>query len=330
MIKDVKHSEETKKKMRKAQKKIWSNYELRKRQSKITKKLWARGIIVGMTGKHHSEESIRKQKKTLMKTYLSNPELRKKMSKITKKLWNNQKFRKRQVEARKGQHSSPKTEFKKGLIPWMKGRKHSEKTKEKIIITLKKRFPNGRQLNSGNFEKGLNPWNKGRIYSEKERNAISKATKKGMANPKVIEKLRRNTLKMYESGKFPRQENTKPERQIKEELIKIGYKEGTDFIHQYKFMNKFMCDFCFPQQKLIIEVDGDFWHANPKKYPLGSSLHPHQIKGMGKDKAKTAYIKKVDDGSWTLLRFWESDINKNVSECVDKIEEVLTEKKRFK
>ena len=71
-----------------------------------------------------------------------------------------------------------------------------------------------------------------------------------------------------------------------------------------------MCDFCFPKQKVIIEVDGDFWHANPNKYPNQSKLHPHQIKVIGKDKSKSAYITKADDCSWTLLRFWESDIEK--------------------
>ena len=79
-----------------------------------------------------------------------------------------------------------------------------------------------------------------------------------------------------------------------------------------------MCDFCFPAQKLIIEADGDFWHCNPKKYPSGAT-HPHQVKGINKDKAKSAYIKKVDDGSWTLIRLWESDIEENVVECIDNV-----------
>lgn len=111
-------------------------------------------------------------------------------------------------------------------------------------------------------------------------------------------------------------------------MVKRGYEEGKDFIHQYQFMGKFMCDFCFPQQKVIIEVNGDFWHANPEKYN-GKDLHPHQIKGINRDKSKEAYIKKVDNNSWTLLSFWESDINKDVAECLNKIEEVLAEKKKI-
>ena len=144
-----------------------------------------------------------------------------------------------------------------------------------------------------------------------------------MAKPEVREKLRRNTLRMYESGSFPKQTNTKPERQVKEELIRRGHKEGIDFVHQFKFMNKFMCDFCFPHQKVIIEVYGDFWHANPKKYPIGGFLHPHQKKGINRDKSRQAYITKVDNHSWTYLILWEMDIKKDVVECVDRIEKIL-------
>lgn len=36
----------------------------------------------------------------------------------------------------KGKHNSPKTEFKKGIVPWMKGRKHTLKTRKKISMSL--------------------------------------------------------------------------------------------------------------------------------------------------------------------------------------------------
>ena len=39
--------------------------------------------------------------------------------------------RKKWSEIRKGKHISPKTEFKKGLVHWIKGKHHSEETNEK-------------------------------------------------------------------------------------------------------------------------------------------------------------------------------------------------------
>jgi len=303
---------EQRKRMSEAQKRRFSNPEEIKKLSgahKGQKGYWL--------GKKRSKTTIQKQRKSLIKYYVENIEARDKMRDITKNLWENTEFRKRQIEVRKGKHYSSKTEFKKGSSGF-KG-KHSEKTKRKISLVKK----GIRASPKTEFKKGFTPWNVGKVYTEEERKVLSEATKKGMANSETRRKLRANTLKMYESGSFPKQTNTKPERQIKEELIKRGYKEEIDFIHQYKFRDKFMCDFCFPNKKVIIEVDGDFWHANPNKYAEGNKLHKHQIKGIKRDRSKNAYISKVDNGSWRLLRFWESDIKENVIGCVNNIEKVL-------
>lgn len=252
----------------------------------------------------------------------------------------------------------PKGAFKKGKVSWIKGKHHSEESKRKISEGHKGMIPwnKGKHHSEESNEKnrlahlGKEGFWTGKHRSEETKIKLSEATKKVWNNPEKKKRMieaynkamsnpeerkrrsERSTatlLRLYESGTFPRQANTKPERQIKEELIKRGYKEGTDFIHQYRFMNKFMCDFCFPQQKVVVEAYGDFWHANPKKYPVGSVLHSHQIKGMGRDKSKKAYIEKVDHHSWVYLIIWESDIKQDVAKCVDRIEEVLAEKKKI-
>ena len=283
-----------------------------------------KGQIPYMKGKQHSEESKRK----ISEANKGNTS------------WlgrhHSEKSKKKMSVTHKSQHFSPKTEFKKGLIPWNKG------TKGVMPIPWNK------------GKRGLQTsWNKGKHPSEESRRRMSESQERLWRNPEhrkhmsqsakvsintgrfrkghefpeeTKQKIREYTLKQYESGSFPKQTNTKPERQIKEELLKRGYKEGRDFIHQYKFMNKFMCDFCFPQQKIIVEVHGDFWHANPNKYPEGSTLHKHQLKGIGRDKSKEAYITKVDNHTWTYLVLWESDIKQDVAKCVDKIEKALNKK----
>jgi len=253
-----------------------------------------------------------------------------------------EKSKKKMSVTHKSQHFSPKTEFKKGLIPWNKG------TKGVMPIPWNK----GKKMSV--IRKGYTHWNKGKHSSEESRKRMSESQERLWRNPEhrkqmsqsakvsintgrfrkghefpeeTKQKIREYTLKQYESGSFPKQTNTKPEKQIKEELLKRGYIEGVDFIHQYKFNNKFMCDFCFPKQRVIVEAYGDFWHANPIKY-AGKELYPQQRRA-GRDKARKAYISKFDNSSWTFLSFWESDIKKNVSECVNKIEEILAKKKKI-
>ncbi len=294
-------SEETRRKISKSNKGKKRDEETRRKLSLVNKGrlAWNKGKKIPqisgenhpMFGKHHTPESLLK------------------MSESHKRKWKDLEYRKLESEAHMGKPS------------WIKG-KHI-------------------QTNTGktHFKKGQKPWNTEKSFSEESKKRMSESQKRYFkAYPEARRKIsefhkgkpapwsRETLLRLYESGKFPRQTNTKPERLVKEELIKRNYKEGIDFIHQYKFNNKFMCDFCFPQQKIILEVYGDFWHANPTKY-AGKELHKHQLKGIGRDKSKEAYIKKCDNGSWTYLVLWEMDIKKDLVKCVNVIEEVLKQRK---
>lgn len=287
-----------------------------------------KGVIRGMLGKKHSRESNEKNRQAHLgktpwnkgKRY-SDPKISERMSKTQKKLWANPEHREKMSRAHLGFKVREETKIKLRKINIGK-----IMSPEAILKSVNKRreisgymHTEEAKIKIGLASKGRPSWNKGINFPtlDSERNEWQL---------KVAEASKNRLLKLYESGKFPQQTNTKPERQIKEELIKRGYKEGIDFIHQYKFMNKFMCDFCFPKEKIIVEVYGDFWHANPTKYPKGRALHLHQIKGKRIDKAKEAYISKADNRTWTYIIIWENDINKNITECVDRIVKIVADK----
>lgn len=79
----------------------------------------------------------------------------------------------------------------------------------------------------------------------------------------------------------------------------------------------YVVDFCFPDKKLIIETDGDFWHANPSIYNTYNSI---QKKVVAKDKREATYCQ---NHGWNLLRFWERDIYQDVSMCIKQIQDEL-------
>jgi len=316
------HSEEVRKKMSEAHKGKPS--PMKGRKTGLIP--WNKGKEYSnpkLKGRHSSPEAIRKrvetrkrlgsykhteeQKEKLRKT-LSDPELKKKISEAVKKAWSNPELRKRQSESHKGKNAGKDNHFY--------GKTRSEESKKAQSDYMKEYFKTHKHPMIG---KKRVVWNKGV-------KGLQVAWNKGKKFPELSEWGRQNILKQYRSGSFPRQTNTLPERIIKAELIKRGYKEGIDFIHQYNLMNKFMCDFCFPQQKVIVEADGDYYHANPIKYSDKTKLHLIQVKGINRDKSKNAYIMKIDNGSWTLLRFWDMDIQKDVAKCVDVIEELLAKK----
>ena len=101
---------------------------------------------------------------------------------------------------------------------------------------------------------------------------------------------------------------TKPENLFKEYLLLNNLIQGQDFFYQYRIFN-YRVDFYFPKINLGIEIDGDYWHANPMKYKETDIIrYP-----FGKMPAKQVWEKnqlreeKIKE-KIKLIRFWESDI----------------------
>lgn len=68
-------------------------------------------------------------------------------------------------------------------------------------------------------------------------------------------------------------------------------------------------DFYLPGYNILIEVDGDFWHCNPKSFP--NPIYESQKRSLERDKEKNQWA--LENG-YTLIRFWEHDINNNIKE----------------
>ncbi len=94
---------------------------------------------------------------------------------------------------------------------------------------------------------------------------------------------------------------------------------GVDFIFQYTICG-FNFDYYLPKYDLAIEVDGDFYHCNPIKYPNGP-IYETQKTTIKNDEKKN----KICEGSngLTLLRFWESDINNRTEWVIGEIKKFI-------
>ncbi len=81
-------------------------------------------------------------------------------------------------------------------------------------------------------------------------------------------------------------------------------------------------DIVYVSKKIIIFLDGDFWHGyNWKK--LGK-IPPKKYwqKKIQKniDRAKK-YNKQLKKDGWIVLRFWEHNVKKNPKKCIKKVKE---------
>ena len=102
---------------------------------------------------------------------------------------------------------------------------------------------------------------------------------------------------------------SKVERKFALVLRKYGIKYKTQFQLGGRFY-----DYYIPEYRLLIEIDGNYWHGNTNYFPI---LNRMQIKAKINDKRKYAGAKVSGYG---LLRIWEHE-TKNERKCIKRINE---------
>lgn len=122
----------------------------------------------------------------------------------------------------------------------------------------------------------------------------------GIKMPKnFCDKIRKATLRQYQNGILDRQ--TKPQKIINHILQKNNISYINEKIFGYYAVDNYLSD-----AHLIIEVMGDYFHANPTKYLTYDNLNQMQQKDVIRDKRKHTYINKYYHIQ--ILYLWESDI----------------------
>ena len=92
-------------------------------------------------------------------------------------------------------------------------------------------------------------------------------------------------------------------------------------------------DFVFKKMKIAIFCDGEFWHGKDwevRKYDHKTNQKFWFTKieqNIERDKRVNEQLQKQ---GWTVLRFWESEIEKQPDSCIEKIKKSMAEKKQKK
>jgi len=122
---------------------------------------------------------------------------------------------------------------------------------------------------------------------------------------KVADKKMENWI---EKNKIPNSsKDTKPEREFALILDMHNIK-----YEKQKPVKKYRCDFYIPEYNLIVEIDGDYWHANPEKYSANDIIGPSKKTAKTiweNDRLKTQNI--INEG-YCILRYWASEL-KNIT-----------------
>ena len=81
-------------------------------------------------------------------------------------------------------------------------------------------------------------------------------------------------------------------------------------------------DFYIPSHRILIEIDGNYWHSNPKFY------NNNNINAIQKRNKKIDEIKNnwANNNNFILLRFWEYDILNNSKKVMDILKKYISDK----
>lgn len=119
--------------------------------------------------------------------------------------------------------------------------------------------------------------------------------------------------------------DTKIEIMLRRKLWEKGYRYRKNYS---KLPGK--PDIVFAGLKIAVFCDSEFWHGKnweEKKKRIGTNREYWIRKIEGNiERDKRINQELIADG-WIVLRFWETDIKKNLDECVTKIEEAIQQRK---
>jgi G:T-mismatch repair DNA endonuclease (very short patch repair protein) len=142
----------------------------------------------------------------------------------------------------------------------------------------------------------------GKHHTNETKEKIIEANNKWReANPELWAKMKRDSAERCMNRKYHK---TKPEKKVEDYLKE----NGIDYKYNFILDKKYQYDF-YIGNKIIIEVQGDYWHGNPLKY--GEGLKP--LNDIQKFKIERDKIKKIyaEENGYKIVYIWESDINKN-------------------
>lgn len=153
--------------------------------------------------------------------------------------------------------------------------------------------------------------NKGVPQSEDVKMATSNLMKVNWSILSQIEKDKRLTQLTNARIKCTEVSNkdTKPEQICETYIVQQQWRYSKKTQIDY-----YNCDFVI-NDNLVVEVQGDYWHGNPRKYSP-EKLSTTQKNNIRRDKSKLTYL---TNKGYTVLYLWEYDIIHNIDECVKQL-----------
>ena len=125
--------------------------------------------------------------------------------------------------------------------------------------------------------------------------------------------------------------NTEPELMLRKAL----WKENLRYRVNYKMLFG-KPDIVFTKYRVVVFCDGDFWHGhnwairglNSLEEELAGYSDFWRSKIQHNIERDTQVTQALESQGWTVIRIWESDIRRDLNECVRIVKEAIITAKR--
>ncbi|MEP2279816.1 very short patch repair endonuclease [Maribacter sp.] len=110
--------------------------------------------------------------------------------------------------------------------------------------------------------------------------------------------------------------NTKPELAFRKALYAAGYRYRIDY---KKLIGK--PDIALPKYKTVIFIDGEYWHGKnwEERKPKVKTNQEFWIAKIERNMQRDIEVnQELIALGYTVFRFWETEVKKNLQECLEK------------
>lgn len=260
------------------------------RNAEAKKVLCSKCRVNPFKGKKHSKETKEKISKSRSGKYTGSD------NHMTKnnvyEIWI-KKYGKEKADSLMKDCKKKHSENNKGENNAMFGKRISKSSEEKRLSSLKETLSKRSVEKKEEISKKIKEQQK-RIYEQDP--------EKYIANRKKAAKISHNTQSKYKKNKIEKI----VENQLKSRNMKFEYSV---------IMNGKQFDFGNKEKRILLEVQGDYWHANPKfyeKHNYTESQKRNTLRDIEKNKFAVQH-------NFNIYYIWENDILNNNFQVLDEI-----------
>ena len=116
--------------------------------------------------------------------------------------------------------------------------------------------------------------------------------------------------------------NTKPEIALRKSLWAMGFR------YRLKSRLTGKPDIVYPSLRVVIFVEGCFWHKCPEHYQSPKTrVEFWEKKISGNVERDRRNDRLLEDQGWFVIRVWEHEIKGSLVDCVERLVTILSDRK---